>query len=142
MDGFSHVFPMTVRARDIDAWGHVNNAVYFTYLESARIDYLRRVVFPDAGSDLVDMSTILAEVMCQYRKPIFFGQAVEIGTRITVIGNTSIKLEHQINADRELAATATAVWVYYDYQAGQSVRVPDEFRRRVQAFAAMKKTTD
>ena len=142
MDGFFHVFPMTVRARDIDAWGHVNNAVYFTYLESARIDYLRSVVFPDATSDLAAMSTILAEVLCQYRKPILFGQKVEIGTRITDIGNTSIKLEHQIDADGELAATARAVWVYYDYRAGQSARVPDEFRHSIQAFEALKTTTD
>ncbi len=134
MEGFKHVFPISVRVRDIDAWGHVNNAVYFTYLESARTDYLRTVVFENASIGLADVSTILAEITCQYKVPIFFGQSVEIGTSITEIGNSSIKLSHRIEADGTLVALARGVWVYYDYVAGHSARVPDLFRRRIQAF--------
>ena len=127
---------MTIRARDIDAWGHVNNAVYFTYLESARLDYLLVVALQDATASRRAMSTILAQVTCQYITPIVFGQDVRIGTRVQKIGNTSITFEHRIEADGEMAATAQAVSVYFDYENGQPARVPDEFRHRVQDFEA------
>jgi len=136
MNGFSHIFPMTVRARDIDAWGHVNNAVYFTYLESARLDYLLNVALQDATAARRAMSTILAHVMCQYEKPIGFGQEVWIGTRVLRIGNTSVTFQHRIEADGQLAATAQAVSVYFDYDKGQPKRVPDDFRQRVEDFEA------
>jgi acyl-CoA thioester hydrolase len=134
MDDFFHVLPMTVRARDIDPWGHVNNAVYFTYFECARIDYWCSVVSPNAAANPEDISVIIAEAVCQYHKPILFGQAMEVGTRVTSIGNSSIKLEHRIEVEGDLAATGRVVWVYYDYQTGESTRFPDKFRRRIEDF--------
>jgi acyl-CoA thioester hydrolase len=136
MEGFRHVVPITVRFRDIDAMGHVNNAVFFTYLETARVDYMRDVVFLLEGRDLTQVGLILAQISCQFQAPIFYGQLVEVGTRAVEMRNSSFIIEHRIEADGQLAALAEAVVVHYDYQAGRSVRIPDEIRARVEAFEA------
>lgn len=134
MEGFRHVFPITVRFRDIDAMGHVNNAVYLTYLETARVDYMRNVAFLTATCNLSEVGLILAEVSCQFKAPIFYGQPVEVGTRMAEMRNSSFLIEHRVDADGQLAALARGVVVHYDYQVGKSVHIPDEIRARIEAF--------
>lgn len=136
MEGFRHVVPIAVRFRDIDAMGHVNNAVFFTYMETARVDYMRNVVFRTRGRDLAEVGLILAQISCQFKAPIFYEQLVEVGTRVTEMRNSSFWLEHRVEADGQLAALAEAVVVHYDYQAAKSVRIPDEIRARVETFEA------
>jgi acyl-CoA thioester hydrolase len=134
MEGFRHVTPITVRFRDIDAMGHVNNAVFFTYLETARVEYMRSVVFRTQSRELPEAGLILAKISCDFKTPIFYGQPVEVGTRVTQIRNSSFLVEQRIEADGQLVALSEAVVVRYDYEAGVSVRVSDEFRTRVEVF--------
>ncbi len=134
MEGFNHVIAISVRSRDIDAWGHVNNAVYFTYLEQARVEYLMRVVLETNQHGPGGLSVILAEACCSFKRPITYGQSVQVGTRAVRLGKSSLRLEHRIEADGELAATGHSVVVHYDYQAGRSVPLPDLYRNRVQSF--------
>jgi acyl-CoA thioester hydrolase len=136
MEGYRHVVPIAVRFRDIDAMGHVNNAVFFTYMETARVDYMRDVVFDVKGRNLNEVGLILAQISCQFKAPIFYGQLVEVGTRMVEMRNSSFIMEQRIEADGQLAAVAEGVVVHYDYQAGKSVRIPDEIRARVEAFEA------
>ena len=136
MERFRHVTPISVRFRDIDAMGHVNNAVFFTYLETARVEYIRDVVLQTKSRNLPEAGVILAEISCQFKIPIFYGQAVEVGTRVAEMRNSSILIDQHIEADGQLAATARAVVVHYDYQTGKSVRIPDDMRARVEAFEA------
>jgi len=114
--------------------GHVNNAVFFTYLETARVDYMRSVVFETKSRKLSEAGLILAEISCQFKAPIFYDQAVEVGTRVTEIRNSSFEIEHRIDADGQLAALSKGVVVHYNYEAGKSVRIPDDIRARVEAF--------
>ncbi|GAB4532353.1 MAG: thioesterase family protein [Anaerolineae bacterium] len=134
MEGFRHITPVTVRFRDIDVMGHVNNSVFFTYLEMARVEYMRDVVFQTRSRNLSEAGLILARISCDFKKPIFYGQAVEVGTRVAEMRNSSFLMAQRIEADGQLAALAEAVVVCYDYQAGMSVRIPDEFRARVKDF--------
>jgi acyl-CoA thioester hydrolase len=134
MEGFRHIIPITVRFRDIDAMGHVNNAVFFSYLEAARLEYARSVILRTQSYKLSETGLILAKISCEFKKPIFYGQSVEVGTRVAEMRNSSFIVEQRIEADGQLAALAQAVVVRYDYQAGKSVRIPDEFRALVDAF--------
>ena len=134
MEGFRHVMPITVRFRDIDAMGHVNNAVFFTYLEAARVEYAHSVILRTRSPRLTETGLILAKISCEFKKPIFYGQSVEVGTRVAAMRNSSFTVEQRIEADGRLAALAQAVVVRCDYQAGKSVRIPDEFRALVDAF--------
>jgi len=135
-DSFRHRTRLEVRFRDIDAFGHVNNAAFVTYLEQARIRYLVDNLQVETPQHL---PLILASLQVDFRAPILFGQEVEIGTRVDWIGNTSFSLSHRMTAgtgpqagDR-LAAEAATVLVAYDYATEQPIRVPDPWRV---AFAA------
>ena len=120
MAEFPHVHRDTVRFRDCDAMGHVNNAVYSTYLEEARIGVL---------GGLNDF--ILARVEIDFRSELRMGEEVEVRTRCPRIGTKSFDLEHVIAADGRVVAEAKSVLVSYDYERGESVPVPDELRRRL-----------
>jgi acyl-CoA thioester hydrolase len=136
MEGYRHVTPIAVRFRDLDAMGHVNNAVFFTYLESARVEYIRRgILGEDRVRNFTDrVGLILAKISCEFKTPIYYGQQVEVGTRVVEMRNSSFVVEQRIEADGRLATLAEAIVVHYDYQSGQSVRIPDDVRARVEMF--------
>lgn len=138
MDSFRHVIPIEVRFGDLDAFGHVNNAVIFTYIETGRIRYLvdLGIRSPQAGWN--DLAFILAHINCDFRRPIFYGQRVEVGSRVTEIKRSSLRLEHRLEADGELVAEGDGVLVHYDYSAQSSTVISLEMRARIEAFEGLK----
>ncbi|HEY7602920.1 MAG TPA: thioesterase family protein [Gaiellaceae bacterium] len=120
MPSFPYVRRERVRFRDCDAMGHVNNAVYSTFLEEARIEVL---------GGLTDF--ILARVEIDFRAELRAGEEIEVRTRCSRIGTKSIELAHEIHADGRLAAEGKSVLVGYDYERGQSVPLSDEVRARL-----------
>lgn len=134
MQGFHHITPIEVRFRDLDALGHVNNGVIFTYVETARVRYIAEVGIRLPQTGWQDISFILAHINCDFRRPIFYGQKVEVGSRIVEIGRSSFKLEHRVEAEGELAAEGYGVVVHYNYSAGRSVPLSDELRAKIEAF--------
>ena len=123
MADFPYVHRDRVRFRDCDAMGHVNNAVYSTYLEESRIGVL---------GDLI--SFILARVEIDFRSELRMGEEVEVRTRCSRIGTKSFDLAHVISAaGGRVVAEAKSVLVSYDYERGESVPVPDELRMRLDA---------
>jgi len=132
-DLFRFATTLEVRWRDVDALGHVNNAVYLTYLEQARIHYMREMGLGFRSLDEVGM--ILAEVTCTYRAPLSLGEQVTIRVRVSRLGNSSFNFEYRVEGeDGRLAATASSVQVCYDYQAGRSTPIPDHWRARIIAY--------
>ena len=111
-----------VRFRDCDAMGHVNNAVYSTYLEQARIGIL---------GDLEPF--ILARVEIDFRAELRAGEDLEVRSRCARVGTKSFELEHQVWAGDRLVADAKSVLVGYDYQAGASVPLTENQRRTLAA---------
>jgi acyl-CoA thioester hydrolase len=111
-----------VRFRDCDAMGHVNNAVFSTYLEQARIAIV-------GGLD----TFILARVEIDFRAELRSGDDIEVRSRCSRIGTKSFDLEHEIwTADRKVA-DAKSVMVGYDYAAGASAPLTDDQRKRLES---------
>jgi acyl-CoA thioester hydrolase len=131
-DEFRHRTRVEVRFRDLDAFGHVNNAVTTSYVEHGRISYLRDVL---GMQPPVRMEMILAMIKVDYVEPIFFGQTVEIGSRVDWIGRTSISMSHRLTAGDDVhdVARASSVLVAYDYPKASPMPVPDEWRTRLAA---------
>ncbi len=137
MDGFPFVHREHVRFRDLDAMGHINNAVFATYVEQARVEYLAsldvldRPVY-DPGAE----SMILARLEMDFRAP---GDAepdeVAIGVRPARVGTKSFTLDYRIEQGGTLIAEATTVLVSYDYQRAESRPVPDAWRDALQVPA-------
>ncbi|HST15006.1 MAG TPA: thioesterase family protein [Gaiellaceae bacterium] len=111
-----------VRFRDCDAMGHVNNAVFSTYLEQARIALL-------GGLD----AFILARVEIDFRAELRAGEEIEVRSRCTRIGTKSFDLEHEIWTGDRKVADAKSVLVGYDYAVGASAPLTDDQRRRLES---------
>jgi acyl-CoA thioester hydrolase len=122
MDAYPFVHRERVRFRDCDAMGHVNNAVFSTYLEEARIGVLGGL-----------SPFILARVEIDFRSQLRAGEEIEVGTRCPRTGTKSFDLEHQIRANGRVIADAKSVLVAYDYEAEASVPLSDEIKRRLSA---------
>ena len=127
MEGFPFVHRETVRFRDLDGMGHVNNAVYSTYLEQARLAWFG----VDEEMPLTDV--ILAHTEIDFRSPLVVGETVSIGVRPSRLGTKSFELEYELRSDDRLVAEAKSVLVGYDYASGESTPIPGRWRERLSA---------
>ena len=132
MEGYRFVHGRDVEFRDVDAAGHVNNAVYLTYLETARIAYLVEALGADFAYEL---SLILASITVDFRSAARFPERLEVGARVTRVGTKSFVMEHEIRGgDGRLVLEASSVLVAYDYDADASMPVPEDWRTRLDAY--------
>jgi len=128
---FHHRVTIDVRFADTDAMGHVNNAVYLTYCEMARIRYWTDATGePVAAGHEGAESLILAEARITYRAPVFHTEQVTVESRATYIGRSSFTLEHRLTAavpggPARLVAVSDSVLVRYDYATGASVALDE-----------------
>ena len=131
---YRFALPVEVRFRDIDAMEHVNNAVYFSYMEHARIGYLRAVgLMPER---LNEISFILAEATCRFKSPVPFGMPLIVRARVAEMRGSSFFMDYSIEEQgtgRVMAIGRTAS-VVYDYAASKSVPIPPEWRSKIEAF--------
>lgn len=126
---FSH--RLQVRFRDCDAMGHVNNAVYLTYLEETRFAYWRAVWGAEMGSPRTP-AVILARAEIDYRRAATFGEVLEIRLAHEKIGRTSITSSYEIvTTSGDLVANARTVLVSYDYARSEPVPISDDVRARL-----------
>jgi acyl-CoA thioester hydrolase len=125
---FSIRFP--VRFRDVDVLGHVNNAVYFTYMESARTAYWLKTF---GGTSLRDLQFIVAHAECDFKIAARYGDELEVTIRTTSVRNSSFDWNYEIrNAiTSELIANGKTIQVYYNYAEEKSAPVPPEIRTKL-----------
>lgn len=128
---FPVVLDIPVRWRDLDALGHVNNAVYFTYLEMAREAYWNALGFelrPDRPGYLV------ARAECDFRAPILQGAVVRLSLRCPRLGTKSWEIDYRMEdaADGTLYAEARSVQVFCDLPSGRTAPIPPEVRAAVE----------
>jgi acyl-CoA thioester hydrolase len=126
---------LDVRWRDLDAFNHVNNATYLTYLEEARLQWLRHV--PGPWFDEHSMP-VLAASEVNYRLPIEWPAQLRVELACVRLGNSSITLAHRIvdaNDEQRLYSDGQVVLVWMDPTSGKSVALPQAIRDSVQAPA-------
>ncbi len=124
------VHRIDVRFRDCDPLGHVNNAVYLTYLEQTRFSYWRQVWgFRDHQSSPDVPGVILARVECDYRRPATYGETLEVRMSVGEVGRSSFRFDYEIvDQQGRAVALAKTVLVMYDYATGKPVPIPDRIR--------------
>ena len=123
-----------IRFRDVDALGHVNNAVYFTYFEIARSAYFAAVQGRRLGVD--DFRIVVAEASCRYRSPAFYGERLIVDVATTSLRSRSFELRYRITAedDGRLVAEGRTVLVAYDHRARRTTTLTPAFRRQIEQF--------
>ena len=124
------VHRLEVRFRDCDPMGHVNNAVYLTYLEQTRFAHWRSVWGRGAPQLPAGMpGVILAHIECDYRRPASYGEILEIRLRVASIGRTSFRYEYEmVDQHARSVLEAKTVQVMYDYAEARPVPIPPEIR--------------
>jgi len=125
---------ITVAWGEQDAFGHLNNVVYFRYMESARMHFLERTGI--LGSHLDQgIGVILASTTCDFKKPVHWPAQLTVRTGCSHLGNTSFTMEYVINdAAGEVVASGTSVQVMYDYNNRHKVTIPDAIRDAITGF--------
>lgn len=134
--------PLQVRYGDVDAQRHVNNAVYFTFMEQARSAYLQHLGLWD-GNDFDAIGIILAETSCTFLAPIRLGTAVHVGVSTVRLGTKSLHMTYGIEdaATGQVMATGRSVQVAYDYPRGVSIPIPEAWRQTIAAFEGLETAT-
>jgi len=122
---------------EMDAYGHVNNAVFVRWIESARMVYLERIGLVDRMRD-EGIGPILARTVVDYQRPVKYPDTVRVDATVTRIGGSSFTMGFRIHSAALGADVATGeqVMVVYDYRVGTSARVDDRLRAAIAAVEA------
>jgi acyl-CoA thioester hydrolase len=134
MNGYRYARDQDVAFRDLDGLGVVNNAVYLTYIETARLGYMVEVL---GIRSLDEIGVIVAKVDIDFRSPARLLETLEVGARVPRVGTRSIYMDHEVRgADGRLVAEAATVLVSFDYEQRVPVPIPDEWRERIETYEA------
>lgn len=131
LSDYKYKTPISIRFSDIDAVGHVNNAIYLTYFEVARLNYFREVIH----WNLRENGIIVGRSEVTYLKPIMLEDEIICYVRTTRIGNSSFDVMHVLvkktaNGE-EICTTGKTVCISYDYTANKSIPIPSKQRHRL-----------
>lgn len=136
MSAYPVTVTIPVQWGEMDALGHVNNARFFTWFESARIALFERIGV--MGGMAEGLGPILATTTCDFLRPVLYPATLRVGVRVSKIGETSIAMDYEV-ADSEGEAPAyargTSVAVLVDYRTMQKTRVPDPVREAIAKLA-------
>jgi acyl-CoA thioester hydrolase len=148
---FSYAISLYVWFNDLDAMGHVNNAVYFTYFEQARTRYWLSLVDDDTASplrhprreenDYKKLDFVVVHAECDFVSSVSMGEALLVGVRLTEIRKSSFVFEYRIvtgektgsDADSRLIATGKTIQAMFDWEAGKTKPFPEELKKRIEA---------
>ncbi len=120
---------------EMDALGHVNNVAYFRYLESSRVEYLRRLGFGRLpGGTTPGIGFILQSAQCRFRKPVVYPDTLRVTARCTEVGEDRFTLSHTIISTtlNDTAALGQGTIVIYDYAKASKVAIPAELRAAIE----------
>jgi acyl-CoA thioester hydrolase len=128
-EGGWYVVPWQVIFRDIDTFGHVNNAVYLTYFEHARTSMWLALT---GGSDSKDVGFIVVRTECDFRHQLAM-EPIEIRVRIGDMRTTSFDTLYEIRTagDMQVAATGRVVSVLFDWKKNEKTTITDKLRDKV-----------
>ncbi len=129
------VIPVTVAWGEMDAFGHVNNIIYFRYFESARIAYFERLGYTDMMAE-TGVGPILASTRCRYRLPLTFPDTVSVGARVTDIETDRFTMAYIVVSHRhqKAAADGAGVVVSFNYRENAKSPLPESLIRQIESL--------
>jgi acyl-CoA thioester hydrolase len=133
-----HVEPISVRWADMDSMGHVNNAKYFTYCESARMSYFAAVNMLE-HREQEQHGPALAAAHLNFRKQVRYPAELDVLTRVSEIGRSSFRMEYEIvyrniGGQREQVADGHGIVVWVDYGTGRPIPLPESLKDEIRRY--------
>lgn len=131
--GWQVVIAQEVRWGDLDAFGHVNNTVFFRFFESARIAWFERVGFLGADGGV---GPILHSTQCRFRLPLGYPDTLRVGARVAAIEKDRFNMEYCIVSEKlgTVAGEGSGMIVAYDYAKKAKADVPPAVAERIRAL--------
>jgi acyl-CoA thioester hydrolase len=131
--------PINIRFSDLDAFGHVNNAVYLTFFEIARTDYFKEII----QWNWDETNLILGKSEISYLKPLKLGDEIFCYVRTSRIGHSSFDVDYVIvkiteTGEEQVCTTGQTVCIHYDYKAYKSVAIPETETKKMMDFEGFK----
>ena len=113
---------------DMDAFGHVNNTVYYRYIESARIAYLDQAEIFN-----YDVGPVVASNQCQYLKPVVYPDTLKVAVRVEELRQSGFRMLYLIwsEAQQQIVARSEAIIVFVNYKSMQKVHIPNVVREKI-----------
>ena len=127
------VHHQTVAWGDMDAFGHVNNVMYYRYIESARIVYLTHIEAFNHG-----LVSVVSSSSCRYLRPVFYPDNLKIGVRVVEIRNSGFRMTYVLHSTQQeqVVATGEAIVVMVDAKSFEKAAMPLELKQRIAAVEA------
>ncbi len=129
LSGFPVVIELPIQWGEMDAYGHVNNTVFFRFFESARIAFLDRCGFLAAHGEL-EVGAILHSTACRFRRPLFYPDTISVGARASEVLTDRFIMEYKIvsHSQDEVVAEGTGTVVSFDYTTRSKTDLPEMVR--------------
>ncbi|MFV0574431.1 MAG: acyl-CoA thioesterase [Vibrio sp.] len=127
LDGFPVVTEIPVAWGEMDALQHVNNAMYFRYFETARIDYFKHINLME-NIAITQVGPVISETSCRYKIPVTFPDTLFIGTKITDLQNDRFTMKYQIVSKKlnKVTTLGSATVVMFDFKNNQKANLTPE----------------
>lgn len=135
LSGFRHRTPLQIRFSDVDVLGHVNNTVYLAFYDTGKAHF-----FTDLLGERINwrhVETVIANVDCAFIAPIFFGEEIEVMTRVKSISEKSFRLLQIIaTRDGKVKSACETVMVAFDADTNEALPLPERWRLALEADLA------
>ena len=125
-----HVERIPIRWGDMDAMGHVNNTVYFRYMEQARIGWFEALVPQEEAWK--GTGIVIANASCSFKRPINYPGTVEVRVLCGPPGGSSVPTYYELMVDNDLYADGAATVVFIDMEKHKPIRIPQHIREALQ----------
>ncbi len=137
LSGFPVVIELPIQWGEMDAYGHVNNTVFFRFFESARITLLDRCGFL-AAYDELEVGAILHSTACRFRRPLFYPDTISVGARASEVLPDRFVMEYKIvsHSQNEVVAEGTGTVVSFDYNTRSKTDLPEMVREGLARLSA------
>jgi acyl-CoA thioester hydrolase len=133
MDGYPFSCPIQVRWRDLDAFGHVNNATFASYLEMARTEAWNKLF---GGRDAMDIPFFVKRLEIDYRRPVGLDDEVRVWLRVGETRGASFTFEYVVEAGGEVAAKAVTRLACVDKQTGRPAPIAPDVRAKLESLCS------
>ncbi|MFB6152169.1 MAG: acyl-CoA thioesterase [Haloarculaceae archaeon] len=125
---------VSVRYNDLDTYGHVNNAVYGTYCEEARVAYVAEVL--DVRS-VDEFPAVVAGLEIDFRASVTEPTSVTVGVRVTRLGESSLTMSYDVEQGDRLVAEAETTLVAVDPETRETRPLPADWRERIAEYEGL-----
>ncbi len=131
---FKTTLPIQIRFNDVDALGHVNNNIYFSFFDLGKINYFEKI--KASRFNWVDVTIVVARIETDFYSPVYYKETIVVDTKIARLGNKSGTFIQQIRnvKTNEIKCRCTSTFVAYDRDIQGSMSIPDIWREAIEEY--------